>query len=178
MTGKFVILPAGRRPESCKVPTLDASKGEERSSASTAVWTRRTSFAYPKPALDGGDCRPEDRDLGKKANIVKHKLRGAMEPRSKKTCRICRQGGGICQQGFRKTHERADPACRFHGTDVRGNVAVTRGEASRPKAHAPPRDSGRERTARPTQVHFTHMTRFVTKGGSGCTISQDLWTNG
>ena len=29
MTGKFiVILPAGRRPENCKVPTLDASKVE------------------------------------------------------------------------------------------------------------------------------------------------------
>ena len=61
----------------------------------------------------------------------------------------------------------ADPACRFHGTEVRGNVAVTRGEASRPKAHAAARDSGRERTARPTQVPLTHMTRFVTKGGIG-----------
>ena len=100
---------------------------------------------------------------------MKHKLRGAMEPRSKKTCRICRQGGGICQQGFRKTHQCADPACRFHGSEVkvRGNVAVTCGEASRPKAHAAPRDSGRERTARPTQVPFTHMTRFVTKVGIG-----------
>ena len=67
----------------------------------------------------------------------------------------------------------ADPACRFHGTEVRGNVAVTRGEASRPKAHAAARDSGRERTARPTQVPVTHMTRFVTKGGSDCTIFQD-----
>ena len=80
-------------------------------------------------------------------------------------------GRGICQQGFRKTHKRADPACRFHGTDVRGNVAVTRGEASRPKAHAAPKDSGRERTARPTQVPFTHMTRFVTKGGNWAALS-------
>ena len=28
MTGKFVILPADRRPGYCKTPTLDASKGD------------------------------------------------------------------------------------------------------------------------------------------------------
>ena len=91
---------------------------------------------------------------------MRYRLRGAMEPRSK----------------------RADPACRFHGTEVPGNVAVTRGEASRPKAHAAPRggDSGRERTARPTQVPFTHVTRFVTKRGIGlhCLPGPlDKWTS-
>ena len=90
-----------------------------------------------------------------------------MESRGKRTCRLCRQGGRICQQGFRKTHERADPACRFHGTDARGNVPVTRGEAAQPQPRASPEDRDRERTARPPQVPFEHMTRFVTRGGIG-----------
>ena len=79
--------------------------------------------------------------------------------------------GGICQQGFRKTHERADPACRFHGTDARGNVPVTRGEAAQLKPRASPEDSDRERTARPPQVPLEHMTRFVTKGGNWTALS-------
>ena len=36
---------------------------------------------------------------------------------------------GVCRQGLRKTHERADPACRCHGSDARGNEAVVRGGA-------------------------------------------------
>ena len=30
---------------------------------------------------------------------MKHELRGAMEPRRKKECKLCKYVGGICQQG-------------------------------------------------------------------------------
>ena len=88
--------------------------------------------------------------------------------RNKKICRICREGGGVCRQGLRKTHERADPACRFHGSDARGNEAVARGGATRSAGQAAPGGEGSgEVPARPRHVPFEQMTRFVTKGGIG-----------
>ena len=88
--------------------------------------------------------------------------------RNKKICRICRAGGGVCRQGLRKTHERADPACRFHGSDARGNTAVARGDVARGADQAAPRGEGSSEAARPRQhVPFEQMTRFVTKGGIG-----------
>ena len=97
---------------------------------------------------------------------MKHELRGAMEPRRKKECKLCKCAGGICQQGFRKTHERIDPACRFHGSNEQGSARVTGREGPRPRSFAA--DGGaQEAAARPPQIPFTHMTRFVTKGGIG-----------
>ena len=87
--------------------------------------------------------------------------------RNKTICRICRLGGGVCRQGFRKTHERSDPACSFHGSDARGNTAVVRGDTTRTAAHAAPGEGGGEEPARPKHVPFEQMTRFVTKGGIG-----------
>ena len=54
---------------------------------------------------------------------------------------------------------------------------MTRGEAAQFKPRASPEDSDRERTARPPQVPFEHMTRFVTRGELDCTFFQDPWTN-
>ena len=88
--------------------------------------------------------------------------------RNKKICRICRAGGGVCRQGLRKTHERTDPACRFHGSDARGNTAVARGDVTRGADQAAPRGEGSGEAARPRQhVPFEQMTRFVTKAGIG-----------
>ena len=88
--------------------------------------------------------------------------------RNKKICRICRAGGGVCRQGLRKTHERADPACRFHGSDARDNTAVARGDVARGADQAAPSGEGSSEAARPRQhVPFEQMTRFVTKGGIG-----------
>ena len=88
--------------------------------------------------------------------------------RNKKICRICRAGGGVCRQGLRKTHERADPECRFHGSDARGNTAVARGDVTRGADQAAPRGEGSGEAARPRQhVPFEQMTKFVTKGGIG-----------
>ena len=102
--------------------------------------------------------------------------------RNKKICRICREGGGVCRQGLRKTHERADPACRFHGSDARGNEAVARGGATRSAGQAAPGGEGSgEVPARPRHVPFEQMTRFVTKGGIGLhylVTFPDLSTNG
>lgn len=36
--------------------------------------------------------------------------------KGKSICRLCREAGGICTLGYRKTHERSDPQCRLHGT--------------------------------------------------------------
>ena len=40
--------------------------------------------------------------------------------------RLCRYAGGICATGYRKTHVRSDPACRFYGASDKetGKVAV------------------------------------------------------
>ena len=73
----------------------------------------------------------------------------------------------MCRQGLRKTHERSDPACRFHGSDARGNTAVVRGDTARSTGHAAPGDGDGEEPARPRHVPFEPMTRFVTKGGIG-----------
>ena len=89
------------------------------------------------------------------------------QSRNKKICRICRQGGGVCRQGLRKTHVRSDPAYRFHGSDARGNTAVAHGDTARSTGHAAPGDGDGEEPARPRHVPFEQMTRFVTKGGIG-----------
>ena len=71
----------------------------------------------------------------------------------------------MCRQGLRKTHERSDPACRFHGSDARGNLAVSRGETARATGHAAPGDGDGEEPTRPRHVPFEQMTMFETKGG-------------
>ena len=73
----------------------------------------------------------------------------------------------MCRQGLRKTHERSDPACRFHGSDARGNTAVVRGDTARSTGHAAPGDGDGEEPARPRHVPFEQMTRFVTNGAIG-----------
>ena len=65
-------------------------------------------------------------------------------------CRLCRFAGGICQVGFRKTHERSDPQCRLHGV-------IGRGTGARPnKADASPEEGGLDlsSTAEPKKVLF------------------------
>ena len=55
-----------------------------------------------------------------------------------KVCRICRYADGLCTTGFRKTHERADPMCRLHGSTSRGTVPPARAKASARPAQEPP----------------------------------------
>ncbi|CAE7774695.1 unnamed protein product [Symbiodinium sp. CCMP2592] len=85
---------------------------------------------------------------------------GRQQQTGKKQCRLCRQGSGICQQGFRKVHERSDPACRFHGFAERGSGSrpVTQGR------EPPQQEAGDGKTP---QIPFSHMTRFTTRGGLG-----------
>ena len=166
-SAEFGTLLANRRPSDCKISTLTALRRGE-----TDLFTKDTSgstpsFAKTTSTLGGGERRPEDRDLGRddKTVTIGH---GSWGGRNKKICRICRAGGGVCRQGLRKTHERADPACRFHGSDARGNTAVARGDVARGADQAAPRGEGSSEAARPRQhVPFEQMTRFVTKGGIG-----------
>ena len=55
-----------------------------------------------------------------------------------KVCRICRYADGVCTIGCRKTHERADPMCRLHGSTSRGTVPPARAKASARPAQEPP----------------------------------------
>ena len=55
-----------------------------------------------------------------------------------KVYRICRYADGVCTIGFRKTHERADPMCRLHGSTSRGTVPPARAKASARPAQEPP----------------------------------------
>ena len=70
--------------------------------------------------------------------------------------RLCREAGGICAPGYRKTHVRQDPACRLHG--IKENMATS----IRPRQKGWSGHSGG-----PPRVPFEHMTRLVTKGGIG-----------
>ena len=38
-------------------------------------------------------------------------------------CKLCRYAQGMCQIGFRKSHERTDPQCRLHGVTGRASGA-------------------------------------------------------
>ena len=71
--------------------------------------------------------------------------------------------GGSANKGLEKP---IDPACRFHGSNEQGSAGVTGREGPRPRSFSA--DGGaQEAAARPPQIPFTHMTRFVTKGGIG-----------
>ena len=70
-----------------------------------------------------------------------------------KVCRICRYADGVCTTGFRKTHERADPMCRLHGSASRGTVPPTRAKASaRPTQEPPPVEQEGEEEHQPKPV--------------------------
>ena len=53
-----------------------------------------------------------------------------------RVCKLCRFALGICQTGYRKVHERADPQCRLHGVEGRATQVKT---APRSEGTPPPR---------------------------------------
>ena len=86
-----------------------------------------------------------------------------------KVCRICRYADGVCTTGFRKTHERADPMCRLHGSTSRGTVPPTRARASARSTQEPPlveQEGGEEHQPKPVGERLEtaghdQMTQFV-----------------
>ena len=83
-------------------------------------------------------------------------------------CRLCRYAGGICTTGYRKTHVRSDPACRFYGASDKEtrNVAVMscrQKEPSQSSGGAGPTSGtpkrGKAVTPKPS---LDHMTTFHT----------------
>ena len=55
-----------------------------------------------------------------------------------KVCKLCRYAQGMCQIGFRQSHERTDPQCRLHGVTGRAS-----GAKSAPKPPGQPSPGGR-----------------------------------
>ena len=41
--------------------------------------------------------------------------KGGQTAKTKGVCRLCREAGGTCVTGYRKTHDRSDPLCRLFG---------------------------------------------------------------
>ena len=41
--------------------------------------------------------------------------KGGQTAKNKGVCRLCREAGGTCVTGYRKTHDRSDPLCRLFG---------------------------------------------------------------
>ena len=100
-----------------------------------------------------------------------------------KVCRICRYADGVCTTGFHKTHERADPMCRLHGSTSRGTAPPARAKASARAAQALGEQEGEEghqpRTVGEELETAGHdqMTLFVTKDCT-CSTRRTRWTNG
>ena len=88
-----------------------------------------------------------------------------------KVCRICCYADGVCTIGFRKTHERADPMCRLHGSTSRGTVPPARAKASARPGQEPPlgeQEGEEEHQPKPVgegleTAGHDQMTQFVTR---------------
>ena len=83
-----------------------------------------------------------------------------------KVCRICRYADGVCTIGFRKTHERADPMCRLHGSTSRLRHGQRRVRAQEPPLGEQEGEEGHQpRTVGEELETAGHdqMTLFVTR---------------
>ena len=97
----------------------------------------------------------------------------AMEAAPPKVCKLCRYAKGVCTTGFRKNHERADPQCRLHGSDSRGNTPPAR-EAQKPRPQPVPQVLHFERRKSTIRsppggatggANLDAMTQFATRKG-------------
>ena len=92
-------------------------------------------------------------------------LEGMAGPEGK-ICKLCRYAQGMCQIGFRKSHERTDPRCRLHGVTGRAS-----GAKSAPKRQASPPPRGE--TPATTSAMTTHPDKVLFRTRRGLHLQHD-----
>ena len=86
-------------------------------------------------------------------------LEGMAGPEGK-VCKLCRYAQGMCQIGFRKSHERTDPQCRLRGVTGRAS-----GAKSAPKRQAGPPPGGETPATTSTTTACLDKVLFRTRRG-------------
>ena len=79
-----------------------------------------------------------------------------------KECKLCKFGDGVCIQGFRKQHERADPNCRLHGVTDRGNSRPRQSSEAASSGQPPQPEGDAANAPRP----LAELTQFRTRRGN------------